>query len=389
MTPKKLVCVSVLGAAMLLIPHAFSVTATDTLWNKFQAIQQGSRMLHQDFEVIRRVRTGDVEEVSHLQAEIDFAQGKWRERPIGGEGERIRVFDGQDEYLFESGGTEYVRVKQGSKDAPLPEPYENKPDWTKAKELQSLPCGFSGKDHTCVILEAPLKPWIRPYIPGVVMRMNHGTIRMMIDTETGIWLRAQVEAYVEQDMRASQWVLTYNIKQMSFGATPDMAFFKVPEGLKQVDWLTRWDESSIKKELVGKPAPDLHLTDIHGNQISLAELKGKIVLLDFWTTWCPPCRADASSVEKLNKKYGGKNLAIIGISVDEDRATVEDYLKKHPHDYSVVLSSENQLPRPYQIGEFPTYMVIGADGIVKSAEAGDQGFGKLRKDLEKAGMTPD
>ena len=118
----------------------------------------------------------------------------------------------------------------------------------------------------------------------------------------------------------------------------------------------------------------------------MADLRGKTVLLDFWTTWCPPCQADAPSIEKLNEKYGNKNLAVIGISVSEDREIVESYLKKHPHNYPVVLSSENQLPRPYQIGVFPTYLIISPDGTLMTAAKGDQGFGKLRKDLQKAGL---
>ena len=101
----------------------------------------------------------------------------------------------------------------------------------------------------------------------------------------------------------------------------------------------------------------------------------------------PPCQSDASSIEKLNQKFGNKNLAIIGVSVDEDRATVENYLKKHPHSYPVVLSSENRLSPPYQIGIFPTYLIISPEGTLVTAEQGDQGFAKLRKDLERAGMN--
>jgi len=113
------------------------------------------------------------------------------------------------------------------------------------------------------------------------------------------------------------------------------------------------------------------------------------VLLDFWTTWCPPCQNDGPAIDKLNQKYGGKDLMIIGISVDEERQTVEKFLKKHPHSFPVVLSSENPLPRPYQIGVLPTYLVIGPDGTLISAEEGDQGFGRLRKTLENAGMATD
>jgi thiol-disulfide isomerase/thioredoxin len=139
--------------------------------------------------------------------------------------------------------------------------------------------------------------------------------------------------------------------------------------------------------LAGKPAPGLQVKDIKGTVVSLSELKGKTVLLDFWTTWCPPCQSDASSIEKLNQKYGGKDLVIIGVSVDEDRDTVEKYLKKHPHTYPVVLSSENHMPPPYQIGVFPTYLIISPEGTLVTAEQGDKGFAKLRRDLEKAGMA--
>jgi len=144
--------------------------------------------------------------------------------------------------------------------------------------------------------------------------------------------------------------------------------------------------STNQETVVGKPAPELQVTDIQGNPVSLSNLKGKTVMLDFWTTWCPPCQNDSPAIEKLNQRYGGKDLMIIGISIDEDRETVE-YLKKHPHGFPVVLSSENSLPRPYQIGVLPTYLVIGADGTLISAEECDQGFFRLRKTIEKAGMV--
>jgi len=77
---------------------------------------------------------------------------------------------------------------------------------------------------------------------------------------------------------------------------------------------------------------------------------------------------------------------IVAISVSEEREIVEQFLKKHPHSFPVVLTSENEMPRPYQIGIFPTYMVIAPDGTLATAVEGDQGFGDLRKFLEKAGM---
>lgn len=142
----------------------------------------------------------------------------------------------------------------------------------------------------------------------------------------------------------------------------------------------------IKKLLVGKPAPELEVTDIQGNPVSLSDFKGKTVLLDFWTTWCPPCLADAPALDKLYIKYGGKELMIVGISVSEEREIVEKFLQTHPHKYPVILTTDNEMPRPYEIGVFPTYMVIAPDGTLTAAMEGDHGFGELRKILEKAGM---
>ena len=383
LSAKRWIVVSVLGTLMPSI--AAGVTSND-LWDKFETLRRGPLALHQEFEVTRHIKTAYREQDTNFQMKVDVTQGQWREQAIGGGDELTRLSDGQVLFIFESGGTEYTRTKiRGDKDDSLPQPYGIQLDWKKSKELQRLACGFAGKDHTCVVVDAPIQGWIRPKIDSQTTRMT-GTARVMIDPETGIWLQCRVVELIEGSQLSFQVVLTYLAKQMTYGASVDTALFKLPDGLKEVKELPRWNAARIKKQLVGKSPPELQLTDIQGKAISLGELKGKTVLLDFWTTWCPPCQADAPSIDKLNQKYGGKNLAIIGVSVNEDRDIVEKYLKKHPHSYPVALSSENQMPRPYQIGVFPTYLIIDANGAMMTAEEGDQGFGKLRKELEKAGL---
>ena len=337
-------------AVLVLVVGAYGASPND-LWTKFETTRQGTRAIHEEFEVTRHLKTAFREQSSHHRIVVDLSQGRWREQSIGGGGELIRVFDGQQLLAFEQGGTEYTETKQ--KDELLPQPYLTKLDWNKTKEIQRLPCGFSGQDHTCVVIEAPVKSWMRSDPNGHLTKMLNGTSRMMIDTETGIWLGARTVEIVEAPHTSYQVETSYELKQFTYGAAADAAPFGLPSELRRVKELSPWDEARIKKQLVGKSAPDLQVLDIQGKTISLADLRGKTVLLDFWTTWCPPCQADAPSIEKLNEKYGNKNLAVIGISVSEDREIVESYLKKHPHNYPVVLSSENQLPRPYQIGVFP------------------------------------
>lgn len=383
LSARRLALVFALGT--LIASGAAGVTSNNDFWSKFEKLRQSPSTLHQEFEVTRRITSGYREQATHFQIAVDVAQGRWRERAIGGGDELTRLYDGHDLLTFELDGAEYTRTRQKEKDEPLPQPYDTKLDWGKSKELQRLPCGFSSNDDICVIVEAPIKPWVHPAVAGETTRMTDGTTRILIDTETGFWIQCRTIELVE-GWSKYQLDLTYQVKKMSYGPSADAAVFKLPDGLKEVKQLTPWNGDRIKKQLAGKSAPELQVTDIQGKAISLAELKGKTVLLDFWTTWCPPCQADAPSIDKLNQKYGDKNLAIVGISVNEEREIVEKYLKKHPHSYPVVLSSENQMPRPYQIGVFPTYMIISPDGTLMTAEEGDKGFGKLRKELHKAGL---
>ncbi|HEY1800253.1 MAG TPA: TlpA disulfide reductase family protein [Terriglobales bacterium] len=390
LSAQRLTFLFLLIGAVVLASSSVGETTGNSVWSKFEATMHGPLALHQEFEVERRVKLGYVDQVQRYQLVVDFLQGMWREQRIGGGDGLNRVFNGQDLFEFVPGGSEFTHKKQASnKDELLPEPFETKLNWKKAKEVQSLPCGYSGKDHGCVVVDVPIKPWIRPGPTGSVITMTGGTSRIMIDAETGVWLRCHTVALVESSHGSSQWDVIYTIKQMSFGAAPAAALFQLPTGLHEVQQFTPWDEGSIKKQLAGKPAPDLQIKDIHGNSISLAAFKGKTVLLDFWTTWCPSCQSDASSIEKLNQKYCDKSLAIVGISVGEERETVEKYLKKHPHNFPVVLSSENQMPLQYQIHVFPTYLIIGPDGNLMTVEQGDQGFAKLRNDLKKAGLETD
>ena len=383
---------AILSSVVLTAFSAAGEESLEQLWSQFQSTRQASAGLHQEFEITQKFITQHGNQATLRQIILDFSQNRWREKRTGGSGDRIRVFDGANLFVTEPGETEYLRSKpKGEKEGPLPEPYGTvKLEWRKAKEIARVPCGFPGKDHTCVVIEAPLQTRFLPSGTGPTMRVSSGVSRVMIDTETGIWVQCRSMQQVEASWASYQIETSYALKKVGYDAGREPGIFQLPESAtREVKQLTPWDAARIKKQLVGNPAPELQVADIEGNPISLASLKGKTVLLDFWTTWCPPCQADAPSIEKLHQKYGAKDLAIIGFSVSEERETVEHYLKKHPHNYPVILTSENQLPRPYQIGIFPTYLIIATDGTVTAVEQGDQGFGHLRKTLEKAGMATD
>ena len=220
--------------------------------------------------------------------------------------------------------------------------------------------------------------------------MVQGSERVIFDLDNGLVLSLRMMQTIDNQRGGYQSDITYKLLRMRYGGPEDVSLFKLPSAdMREVKELSRWNASRIKKRLAGNPAPDLQATDMHGKPVSLAAFKGKTVLLDFWTTWCPPCRADAPALDKLYSKYGGRDLMIVGFSVSEDRPIVEKFLKEHPHEFPIVLTSENEMPRAYQIGVFPTYIVIDSDGKLTSAVEGDQGFSDLRKLLKKAGLDVD
>ena len=365
-------------------------TAASKLWTELKSRRESLPGAHQEFEVLQTFKTRRGTQSIKREVVIDLSRGQWRERSISGSGGQIRIFDGENLFRMDEGENEYVRGKGRSKgEDPAPSPHElSAPDWPKAHELERRPCQTPGNDHLCVVLEMPLKQWIRPRPGSHSTKLSQGTQRIFIDTETGLLIGSHTVQMIEDDQRGGYLSdLAYSLKGMSYGAPVDASLFRLPSNdLREVKELSRWNAARIRKQLAGKPAPELVATDLHGKAVTLSSFKGKTVLLDFWTTWCPPCRADAPALRELYRKYGDKDLMIVGISVSEDREIVEKFLNEHPFDYPVVLTTENEMPRVYQVGVLPTYIVIDRGGTLSAAVEGDKSFAELRKLLRRAGL---
>jgi len=112
-------------------------------------------------------------------------------------------------------------------------------------------------------------------------------------------------------------------------------------------------------------APDFTLKDLKGKDVTLSSLKGKLVFLNFWATWCPPCRAEMPSMQTLYEKYEDKGLVILAVNLREDKKTVEKFLKKNGYTFPVVLDSEGAVGGGmYGVSGIPTTYFIGSDGYI-------------------------
>lgn len=123
--------------------------------------------------------------------------------------------------------------------------------------------------------------------------------------------------------------------------------------------------SAVSLARVGSPAPDFTLEDVNGKKVSLSQFRGKVVVLNFWATWCPPCRAEMPSMEKLNKAMQGKDFVMLAVNVEEDgRDRVKDFLRQNPHSFTVLVNGAEVGQSKYGVFQFPETFIIRPDGVV-------------------------
>jgi cytochrome c biogenesis protein CcmG/thiol:disulfide interchange protein DsbE len=122
---------------------------------------------------------------------------------------------------------------------------------------------------------------------------------------------------------------------------------------------------------VGDTLPDLTTFGLEGKLPD--DLKGKVVLLDFWASWCGPCKESFPVMDELHQKYGPKGLVVLAVNVDEDVAAMKDFLKDHPVKFTIVHDATKKLVGTANISSMPTSFIIGTDGKVIAIHKGFHG----------------
>jgi cytochrome c biogenesis protein CcmG, thiol:disulfide interchange protein DsbE len=132
---------------------------------------------------------------------------------------------------------------------------------------------------------------------------------------------------------------------------------------------------------VGDPLPDLNTFGLEGKLPG--DLKGKVVILDFWASWCGPCKESFPVMEELHQKYGAKGLVILAVNVDEDAGAMKDFLKSHPAHFVIVRDANKKLVSTANIASMPSSFVVGTDGKVISAHKGFHGKESTKQYVEE------
>jgi thiol-disulfide isomerase/thioredoxin len=143
-----------------------------------------------------------------------------------------------------------------------------------------------------------------------------------------------------------------------------------------------------QRDETGDPAPRFRARTTAGEQFNNDSVKGKVLMFEFWTTWCRYCEEEATMVDSIAAEFKNKDLIVLAVDVLEPDQRVKKYLADHPRSVPIVLTKDTNLAAMYNARSYPIYVVVDRDGNIAGEQrgAGERG---LRRMLRRAGLESD
>ena len=134
--------------------------------------------------------------------------------------------------------------------------------------------------------------------------------------------------------------------------------------------LSEKGDIGIPSQLVGRTAPEFALKSFNGDEVKLSDFRGKTVLVNFWASWCHPCREEAPALEKTYMFLSGRQVEFIGINIMDDRKSAEEYIKSFGGTFVNVYDPENRVHLDYGVGGVPETFFVNPEGIITGKHRG-------------------
>lgn len=144
-----------------------------------------------------------------------------------------------------------------------------------------------------------------------------------------------------------------------------------------------WASAEVGK---GQKAPDFSLATLKGARVSLAGLRGKVVLLDFWAQWCEPCKKELPELDKLQKELGARGFVVVAVNIDKQKDNAQKLVASLGLSLDPALDPSGQVAGTYDLPKMPTSFLIDKKGTVRFVHAGFDGGGdvaKIRKEIDE------
>lgn len=217
--------------------------------------------------------------------------------------------------------------------------------------------------------EGKIRCWV------VTVKRSDRPEKLWIDEERFLVLRDQAVDGAN--------TITLSIKRFDTVPPDESAFVFDPA--KKVKLVDELDIPGSPPKFTGKPAADFALKNLDGDQVRLSDFRGKIVVLSFWATWCPPCRQELPTINKLAAQLRTDNVVFLGIN-DEGAGTVKGFNKKHNYTFTTLEDPNDKVYRAYRATSIPAVFVIGKDGMIVKHFVGAREEDELISAIHAAGL---
>lgn len=132
----------------------------------------------------------------------------------------------------------------------------------------------------------------------------------------------------------------------------------------------------------GQTAPDLTLSTLTGNSMKLSSQRGKTVILNFWTTWCPPCKAEMPDMQKFYYNYKKRNIIVVGLNLTDSESNldqIKNFANQYKISFPILLDTKGEIRKLYKIITIPTTYIIDSNGIIVETVIGPMSYDKMKK----------
>jgi thiol-disulfide isomerase/thioredoxin/outer membrane lipoprotein-sorting protein len=308
----------------------------------------------------------------------------------------MRVSDGAKSWIFDGQRGQYVENPQ-----PIATPEGM--DSLQVRELGGIVGAilnsyrgvFEGADSVQVLRAETLRVGGKPRLCDVV-RARYGTPagdRTMLRTywverQRGVVLQQQTTLRTTSDQGTTTRaeLMTFRKVTIDQPVADSLFVFHPPPAARRVDRMAGLDPTAGEGELTGHPAADFSLSDLEGHAHRLSEERGKVVMLDFWATWCGPCRAQMPAVDKLYQEFKAKGLVVFAVNQRESAEKARAYLARFSYTTTTLLDQDGEVGRQYLVRGIPTLVIVGKDGTIVAHWIGVHPESMLRDALKKAGI---